>query len=433
MSRSALACLVLLIGCGGDDDGGGGDPGGGSDAGREVDAGSSPDAGPAVFPGSWQLTLIARSNFEVNESGSYRIPPDHFLDLPTIQLTGDGQVAFGVPIAPDSRRHLWLGDAEGGELVYASPVDAFMTGVAMNGSGRVVFDLTETDTEGLYYYDPGARPESGVATTEPFGALSRGGVTINDDGQVGFRASFGDARAHYLLEPGSSSPAVRIAETALDAGSPYSFLFSPAMNQAGDIAGQGRRGPGQGDERPDEIVIRQADGEAVIVARDVDADPRSAYAEFDASAVAVNRAGQVAFIANLAAGGRAVVVGDGTSDRIIAREGEGEVGEIEFFSPDINAHGWVVFRGFDSEGLRAIWIGDGTSLERIATEHDQVTSDVGPARIDQETEENPVFAGGPTINDRGDVAFTCGLAPPDDDQEEWGTAVYVAFAQSPER
>ena len=383
-----------------------------------------------MFPGSWELSLLARCNFEVNEGGAYRIPPDHFLDGPNPQVNDAGQVAVTVPIAPDGKRHLWLGDASGGELLYHSPVDAFMSGVSLDGDGRAVFDLTMTDTEGLYYYDAADDPPSDVLTTEPFGALGRGDPVLNDAGQIGFRANFGDARAHYVLEAGSSSPDLRVAETALDGDSPYSFLFTSAFNGAGDVASQARRGPGTDNDRPDEIVLWKASGEPVLIAQDVDSDPESPYARFDASHVALNDRGQVAFIAELAAGGRAVVVADGSSeDIIVAREGEGGVADIEFFSPDINAHGWVVFRAFDSDGKRAIWVGDGSALERVATGGDQVPTDLGTGMIAQETADNPVFDGGPSINDRGDVAFACGLAPTDDDQVEWGTGLYLAAAR----
>ncbi len=419
--------LLLALGCGGDDDGSSrADAGGPSIDG----AAGQPDAGPAVFPGSWEPTLLARCNFEVNEGGAYRIPTDHFLDGPNVQVNGAGQVAVAVPIAPDNKRHVWLGDADGGELVYHSPVDAFMSGVSLDAGGRAVFDLTMTDTEGLYYYDAGANPVSDVLTTEPFGAFGRGDPILNEAGQVGFRASFGDSRAHYVLEAGSSSPDVRVAETALDGESPYSYLFSPAFNGAGDVASLARRGPGTGDERPDEIVVWKASGDAVLVARDTDGDPESQYASFDASHVSLNDRGQVAFIADLAAGGRAVVVADGSAeDLVIAREGQGEVGDIEFFSTDINAHGWVVFRAFDQDGKRAVWVGDGATLERVVTGGDQLPTDLGTGMIAQESPDNPVFDGGPSINDRGDVAFACGLAPPDDDQVEWGTGVYLAVAR----
>lgn len=432
VTRSIAACfLSLVLACGGDDDGGGGSTPDAGGAGDSDAATGGADAGPPGFPASWELTLLMRANFEVNEGGAYRIPPDHFLDGPSVRVNDAGTVAVTVPIAPDGRRHLWMGDDAGGELVYHSPVDAFMSGVSIDRAGRAVFDLTMTDTEGLYAYDAGARPASDVLTTEPFGAISRGDPALNDAGQVGFRASFGDARAHYVLEDGRGSPAVRVAETSLDGDSPYSFLFSPAFNARGDLASQGRRGPGLDNARPDEIVLWPASGDPVVIARDADGDPRSPYAAFDATRVSLNDRGQVAFITTLVDGGaRAVVVGDGSSpDRIIAREGEDEVGEIEFFSTDINAHGWVVFRAFDTDGKRAIWVGDGEQLLRVATERDQVATDLGAAAIAQETADNPVFDGNPSINDRGDVAFACGLAPVDDDQVEWGTGVYLGAAR----
>jgi hypothetical protein len=429
MPRRLAACLLLLLACGGDDD----DHRPAADGGGPAADGApgSPDAAPALFPGSWQLALLARCNFSDNEGGAYRMPANHFLDGPAVQIGGDGRVAVTVPIAPDGLRHLWLGDADGGGLVYDSPADAFMSGVSIDSAGRAVFDLTMIESEGLYLYDPASRPTSDLVTTEPFGAFGRGDPQLNEAGQIGFRASFGDARAHYLLEAGSASPAVRVAETALDPDSPYSYLFSPAFNGAGDLASLARRGPGTDDDRPDEIVVWKASGEAVVIARDVDGDPRSPYTRFDASHVAMNDRGQVAFVAELVDGGaRAVVVGDGASDDlVIAREGVGEVGDIEFFSPDINAHGWVVFRAFDSEGRRAIWVGDGSALERVASERDEVPTDLGTGIIAQESADNPVFDGGPSINDRGDVAFACGLAPADDDQVEWGTGIYLAAAR----
>jgi hypothetical protein len=425
--RSIALCLISLVACGDDDGASRPDAG---DVPPIDAAGGETDAGPAVFPGSWELALLARCNFEVNEGGAYRIPPDHFLDGPNPQVNGAGQVAVTVPIAPDGKRHLWLGDASGGELVYHSPVDAFMSGVSLDGGGRAVFDLTMTDTEGLYYYDDTANPVSDVITTEPFGAFGRGDPLLNEAGQIGFRANFGDSHAHYVLEAGSSSPAVRVAETALDGDSPYSFLFSPAFNGAGDVASLARRGPGTDNDRPDEIVVWRSNGDSVLVARDADGDPESPYARFDASHVSLNDHGQVAFIAELMDGGRAVVVADGAADDlVIAREGEGDIGEIEFFSTDINAHGWVVFRAVDTDGKRAIWVGDGSMLKRVATAGDQVPTDLGTGMIAQESADNPVFDGGPSINDRGDVAFACGLTPTDDDQVEWGTGVYLAAAR----
>lgn len=137
--RRLATCLLLAFACGGDDD----DrdrpvvDGGGSTADA---AGETPDAGPAAFPGSWELALLARCNFAVNESGAYRIPPGHFVDGPAVQVNRAGQVAVTVPIAPDGRRHLWLGDESGGGLVYHSPDNpVFAGGPSINDRGDVAF------------------------------------------------------------------------------------------------------------------------------------------------------------------------------------------------------------------------------------------------------------------------------------------------------
>ncbi len=434
MSRPLNASLLALalFACGGDDDGGGGD-GARVDAGDDSQAdaaGAGADAAPPGFPSSWELTLVARCNFEVNEGGAYRIPTDHFLSGPSVKVNDAGQVAVTVPIAPDGLRHLWTGDAAGGELVYDSPEEVFMSSASIDRSGRAVFDLSMSDAAGLYTWDPDGRPAGDLLTSEPFGA-SRGDPQINDAGQVGFRATFDNGHAHYMLEDGRSSPTVRVAETSLDGDSPYSFLFSPAFNGRGDLASGARRGPGVDNSRPDEIVVWPASGEPVVVARDADADPRSPYASFDSTRVSLNDRGQVSFGATLVDGGaRVVVVADGASeDLIIAREGDGEVGEIEFFSTDINAHGWVVFRAFDTDGKRAVWVGDGNQLDRVLTQLDEVATDLGTAAVTQETADNPAFDGNPSINDQGDVAFACGLAPVDDDQVEWGTGVFLATAR----
>jgi uncharacterized protein (TIGR03382 family) len=101
---------------------------------------------------------------------------------------------------------------------------------------------------------------------------------------------------------------------------------------------------------------------------------------------------------------------------------------VESFPPDLNDRGLTVFRAIDGSGLRAVWVSDGESMKRVVTEHDLVPSDLGEARVDQETASSPVFGGSTLLNARGDVTFSAGLTPPDDDQEEWGTGVFVALS-----
>jgi hypothetical protein len=213
----------------------------------------------------------------------------------------------------------------------------------------------------------------------------------------------------------------------LDPISPYTFLFTPAFNNNRQIAGRVSLSAGR-----DQIRIFNASGTSVLIAEDRDSNPASPYTGFDNSA-SLNDNGEVAFIANLFPSGRAVIVSDGTpaGTRTIATQGVAPLGNIEFFKPSLNNSGQVAFRAFDSAGLRVIWVGDGTFLTRVVTQNDILPSDLGDARVTQEVASSPVFGGSPEINNNGDVAFNCGLAPPANNQIEWGSGVYVAIASVP--
>jgi hypothetical protein len=143
--------------------------------------------------------------------------------------------------------------------------------------------------------------------------------------------------------------------------------------------------------------------------------------------VSLTDSGWVALTASLDGGARGVYFSDGTTTRTIATTALPEVSEIEFFAPAANDAGVVAFRAKDGSGLRAVWVGDGTDLEVVVREHDLIETDLGTARIDQ-NDASPVFGGGPSINPRGDVAFAATLTPPDDNQVEWGTGVFLALA-----
>ena len=100
---------------------------------------------------------------------------------------------------------------------------------------------------------------------------------------------------------------------------------------------------------------------------------------------------------------------------------------IEFFPPSVNSSGMVAFRGRDAGDLDAVYVGDGVTLRRVIGEHDLVPTDQGEGKIDQH-DNSITFGGSVSINNNGDVAFHCALTPANDNQQEWGSGIFIAIA-----
>lgn len=380
----------------------------------------SADLQAIPVPSYATFELEARNNF----TGAFNLPDGAFFSSSTIDVSDAREVAIkiGVLTGLDARA-VWFGAEGAGGLVYTSPMGAFISDVSINRAGRVVFEQVFSTPDGLFVYDATAMSTS-LLTDQPLGASGWGSPGINLSGAVGYRADFSGSHAYASWSGGPA--AIHATEASIDSMSPYSFLFTPSFNDRRQIAGKVRLGAaGQiGNERPDQIRIFAADGSSTLVAEDRDANLASLYTGFDNS-VALTARGRVAFIANLFGGGRGVYLWSGGVAVEIAREGVGDVSQVEFFGPAANDYPLVVFRGRDSSGLQAIFAGDGTMLEKVIREHDLVPTDLGTGRIDQH-DSSPVFGGGVAVNVFNDVGFTATLTPPDDNQVEWGTGAFVA-------
>ncbi len=365
--------------------------------------------------------LQCRSNF----SGAFNLPNAAFFTNSTSSVNDLGEVAIEIGVIGGSNSQgVWFGSEGAGSIVYQSQPGASFSDVSLNNAGRIVTTQIFSSPEGVFFYDT-SDSSSGLLTTLPFGASGWSTPQINDAGQLGFRAIFSGRNAWASVEGNAS--AIHASEVDLDPQSPYSFLFTPAFNNSRQIAGKVRLGPaGQfGEDRPDQIVLTDADGSVQIIAEDQDSDPESSFTRFNNS-VAVTDDGRVAFIAGLAKGGRGLYLSDGTTTVEIANTNSDPIDDIDFFSPAVNNAGVVVFRAFDATG-RAIYVGDGDTLVRLVGEHDLVMTDLGMGRIDQ-NDNSPVLGGSPSINNNGDVAFQATLTPPDNNQIEWGSGVFLARA-----
>lgn len=399
----------------------------------------------AAVPTYSGFQMLARTNFASNPGGAFNVPGSWFFSGEDIRLNDNRQVAFHLGVTSGTFQSVWFGQVTGagptgsGSVVYSSnPADdAFLSRVGLNNLGRAVWEQNFTGgVPGLYFYNH-PTVTSGLLTTQPFGTSSWSSPNVNDSGHVGFRSNFGTNRQAWTSwDPALPGGVVHHAvEAGLNPASPYSFLFTPSFNNARQIAGHVRLGAAgaTGSSQPDEVRVFNPDGSSVLIAQDRDANPSSNFSSIDNS-VGLNNLGAVAFTVNLFTGGRAVMRSDGVSTVTIASTaapvGGVQVTDIEFFAPSLNDAGVVVFRAKDSAGRRAVWVGDGVTLRRVVTHLDLLPSDLGSARVEQ-NDTSPVFGGAPSINSRGDVAFNAALTPPDNNQIEWGTGVYVALAAPP--
>lgn len=373
---------------------------------------------PAAVPSYTEPALQARSNIV----DGYNLPPNSSFNSKTPALADTGQVAISLGIVGGDTNTvgLFLGVNGAGGVVWSDSGGAFISDCTLNDAGLAVFELSFITPDGLYFYDA-SDGSSGLLTDKPLGASSWTSPTVNDAGAVGYRASFlGDYA--WVSWDGEVTPPIHAADTGVDAGSPYWYLFTPAFNDQRVIAGKVALAS---DHNADQIVRCDASGVCDVVAEDQTANPSSPYTGFDNS-VGFDDSGRVAFKAATDDGEDGIYLTDGTTTVTIATTAMPEISAFEYFAPRSNNRGQVVFRAIDDAGLQAIFVGDGTTLQRVVTEHDVVPTDLGPGRIDQ-NDDSTVFGGNPVINDRGDVAFAATLTPPDDNQVEWGTGLFIAY------
>jgi hypothetical protein len=336
----------------------------------------------------------------------------------------DGQVAFRlITVGTTGVAGLWAGSDGAGEVVHQAPnADPVVTDPGINAFGEVVFDQYDLfASDGLHRFDP--KSEQVVVAVPPGGPLgiqTFGSPQINDAGTIGFRAALSSGQAHVVVSNGVQT--VLAGTPNVVPGSPYSFLFTPSLDNHGRIASKVQRAAGG-----NEIRVFVAGAPSIPIAADAAASAGSPYAGFD-NGVSLTDAGTVAFIASLVGGGRGVFLSDGTETVEIARVGDGIVTEIEFFNPSANASGLVAFRGRDANGRRSIFVGDGVELVRAIGDRSPVPTDLGPGQISR-PDTAPVFGGNPRINARGDLAFNASVAPLGNSSASWGSGIFVMAAK----
>ncbi|MCK9539188.1 choice-of-anchor tandem repeat NxxGxxAF-containing protein [Dokdonella sp.] len=396
----------------------------------------------AAVPEYTGTELEARSNLIVNDNG-YNVPPGTSFNSISANLNDAGMVTFTagvVPIDGDLSRTgagIWLGGHGTGEFVAIHEPASPDPEVTMIISDRPSINLHGwlgyyTSEDGGPYtlrrYNPLTATSSPVSVM-PLTPTSIANPDIGSDRGIGFKGRFG---LGYGIALAGVNPGVMYAtDTNVDAASPYAYIYSPATNDAHQIAVK----VSTSDYSHNEIRLFHGPGDSELVVADKVTDAASPFRKFD-NGLALNQRGDVAVAVNLDEGNvRAVYrftrTAAGYAAAEIARvEATGMVRGIDFFAPAINDAGLVVFRGEDENG-QAIFAGDGDSLVRVIGKGDVVATDLGSGQLGQH-DSSPVFSGAPAVNNFGDIAFVAGLHPEGDNQVEWGSGVFVAYAERPE-
>lgn len=388
-------------------------------------------AASAALPDYPGVELQARSNLLVNDNG-YNLPPGSSFNSISADINASAQVAFRVQVVPDagdpgmSRPGLWLGAHGNGALVHTGPIDASIDNEAcINDNGDIAFTQSDGGVgNSLYLYAATAGSAAAIGTL-PVIPNSYGSPCVNAAGDIGFQASFSSGRAYAARVGGVTT--IHAADASVSPGSPYTYLYTPSFNDAGTLAAKVATSP----DLFTRVEIRtfSSSGSQRILANTA-TDAASPYSKFDNS-LALADNGVIAVIATRTSDNRRVVLrSDGvTTTEIAAVDPIGTIRELDSFAPAINDSGWVVFRARDAGG-QAIYLGDGSQLVRVIGNGDVVQTDLGAAQLGQDNATDPVFAGKPSINVHGDIAFVAGVYPQGDNSTEWGSGVFVAYASN---
>lgn len=373
------------------------------------------------IPSYGKPEILARAN----GLDSYNLPPMSFLTNATPTINNKGEVAFRLmAIEGQNTAGLWLKTASEdlGKVVYRGPLDKLMSDPSLNDEGQAVFSIFDEGTsDGIFVYDSRQgtflHPIPGSGTDLIFHAYP----TILNNGDILFRGTHNTGDRSFFRY--ATNLTKLVSEGDGSSGFKASYLFGPAVNHQQQWAFKIRVGDKNdwAEQNPDQIVLRNSDGQTRIVAQDQNSDPKSPFRAF-ANSVSLSENGFVAFVATLTDGKQALILDENGVQTQLAVEGHDGISEFELFGVKINSQGLVLFRAKNLQGQRGIYLADSTQVLRLLGEKDEIPTDLGKGRI-LAPPSYPVFSGGVSLNDRNEISFHA-LIVSAATGKDWGSAIY---------
>ena len=354
-------------------------------------------------PTDWTFEIQCRSSLD-GGTPTFNLPFPSSLSSQYVSIGEDGAVAIRVILGGSEGVFYGLGGVGGMIFTAPAPVDPVWSTTLDLRNGMIGIEMGSFG-DGAQLYDTSGTLLEDFVIGGSEGVSGFTGLTLRSDGAVCYRADFGFTGDKLVVDQFVGG--VRTQELIADTFSgDYDFLFSPEINDAGQIVAGTI--PASGPSR--RVVRFDAAGVPTTVA-----ETGAVWNAFvNSTAIAQN--GDVAFSARRTAGSIwEVNHWDGSATTMIADGDNADIqsSSIANFPPVVNSNGWVAFRASDvSNDSTAIWVGDGESLVKLIEFDQLIETDLGPLALGIDFggfDGKQVTSGVIDINEAGQVAFSAFL------------------------
>lgn len=356
----------------------------------------------ADIPEEWAFQLQCRSSLDPN-TPAFNLPIGSSLSSQSVALDESGGVAIRVFLGiPNATEGVFHGQNGVGGLIHTvndlDPV--YSSGLALR-NGRVALSFLLSPSQNAEIRDTSGSLLQSFPVGGTEGVSGASSISLTADGAIGYRGDFGAADKNLFDEYiGGIRTQTQIANT-YDGN--YSFLFSPRVNDARQMAGK---------------VYPQAGGQAVI-RWESDGTPTtivSTAATYNAfvNSTAIAQNGLVAYSGRRSADSIwQIAYSDATTETVVAQGGQMGINNssIANFPPVVNSDGWVALRPSDAVST-ALYVGDGSTLLKLVEYGQLIDTDLGPLALGFDFgggTGKQVMNGNIAINDAGQIAFAAFL------------------------